>query len=353
MRRALELARQAWGQTHPNPMVGAVITEDGKIVGEGFHAKAGEPHAEVMALRSLGRKPGPDAILHVTLEPCCTHGRTPPCVEAIIQAGFRTVVIGALDPNPAHAGKGLDLLRAAGIKVTEGVLGEECEDLNLIFNHWITTQRPLMALKVASTLDGKLVLAPGEGKQITGAAAQADVHQWRRLFPAIAVSADTLLADNPRLTSRGPDGEFCPIRFVLDRTFKSAGRAGLNLFQDHHRSRTIVVGLGALARKSDLAWYEAEGITVWALSGEWEEFLDAWAERCAAEGLTAVLIEAGPRLSSALLQGAFADYLFAYVSPRLRGDPDSPVWFEGAELPIVAVRTSALGQDALFRGYLG
>ncbi|MEY3837370.1 MAG: Riboflavin biosynthesis protein RibD [Verrucomicrobiota bacterium] len=353
MRRALELARQAWGRTHPNPLVGAVITEGGVIVAEGFHAAAGQPHAEVMALRALGRPPKPDAVLHVTLEPCCTHGRTPPCVDAILRAGVRTVVVGATDPNPAHAGKGIQLLRAAGVAVVEGVLGEECAELNFLFNHWITVGRPLLALKVAATLDGKLVPAPGEPRDITGPAARADVHRWRRLFPAIAVTADTLLADNPRLTARDAEGEHAPVRFVLDRRFRSAGRAGLNLFTDAFRGRTIVVGLAAGARAADLAWYEAEGVKVWALPGEEADFLDAWAERCATEGLTGVLIEAGPRFASALLRAGAADYLFAYVAPRLGGDPESPTWFEGVDFPLMAGKTSLFGQDALFRGYLG
>ena len=352
MRRALELARQAWGRTHPNPMVGAVITEDGQIVAEGFHAKAGEPHAEVMALRALGRKPSASAILHVTLEPCCTHGRTPPCVDAILAAGIRTVVVGALDPNPAHAGKGLELLRAKGVAIIEGVLREECEQLNLIFNHWITAGSPLVAIKIATTLDGKLVLSPGEGRAVTGPESHADVHRLRRLFPAIAVSAQTALADNPRLTARGPEGESCGIRFVLDRHFKTAGRSGLNLFQDHHRERTVVVGLGTAAKKSDLSWYEAEGIKVWSLVGDEDSFLDVWAERCAQEKITGVLVEAGPRLASAMLRAGGAHYLYAYVSPRT-GDPDSPAWHEGVDLSGGVFRTSVLGQDALFEGFVG
>jgi len=352
MRRALELARQAWGRTHPNPMVGAVITEDGKIVAEGFHAKAGQPHAEVMALRALGRRPAPDAILHVTLEPCCTHGRTPPCVGAILAAGIRTVVVGARDPNPAHAGHGLELLRAKGVAVVEGVLGEECAGLNLIFNHWIVQGSPLIALKVASTLDGKLTLPAGQGRAITGPAAQAYVHRLRRLFPAIAVSADTALADNPRLTARGDEGESCPVRFVLDRRFKTAGRTGLNLFQDAHRTRTIVVGLGAVAKKSDLAWYEAEGVKVWTLVGDDGSFLDVWVERCAQEGITGVLVEAGPRLAAALLSAGTADYLYAFVAPRT-GDPSALSWHEGMTLPQGGLGTSLVGSDALYQGYLG
>lgn len=352
MRRALELARQAWGRTHPNPMVGAVITEGGRIVAEGFHAKAGEPHAEVIALRALGRRPAAEAVLHVTLEPCCTHGRTPPCVEAILAAGLRTVVVGARDPNPAHAGHGLDLLRAKGVAVVEGVLGDECAELNLIFNHWIVRGLPLLALKVASTLDGKLTLPAGEGRAITGPEAQAYVHRLRRLYPAIAVSADTALADNPRLTARDHDGEVCPVRFVLDRHFKTAGRAGLHLFQDAHRTRTIVVGLGTAAKKSDLAWYEAEGIRVWSLVGDETSFLKVWAERCAEEKITGVLIEAGPRLASAILASRAADYLYALVAPRT-GEAAAPSWHEGAVLPLGGLRTSLVGVDALYQGYLG
>ena len=352
MRRALELARQAWGRTHPNPMVGAVITEGGQIVAEGFHAKAGEPHAEVMALRALGRKPAADAVLHVTLEPCCTHGRTPPCVDAILASGLRTVVVGARDPNPAHAGHGLELLRAKGVAVVEGVLGEECAALNLIFNHWIIRGTPLLALKVASTLDGKLTLPAGQGRAITGPESQAYVHRLRRLFPAIAVSADTALADNPRLTSRGDDGETCPVRFVLDRHFKTAGHTGLNLFQDAHRTRTIVVGLGSSAKKSDLAWYEAEGIKVWALVGDEDAFLKVWAERCAQEKIIGVLIEAGPRLASALLAAGSVDYLYAFVAPRT-GDPEAPCWHDGVALPVGGLRTSLIGVDALYQGHLG
>lgn len=351
MRRALELARQAWGRTHPNPMVGAVITEGGKIVAEGFHAKAGAPHAEIMALRALGRQPAADAVLYVTLEPCCTHGRTPPCVDAILAAGFRTVVVGTRDPNPAHAGHGLGLLRAKGVTVVEGVLGEECAELNLIFNHWIVHGLPLLALKVAATLDGKLTLPAGQGRAITGPAAQAHVHRLRRLYPAIAVSAATALADNPRLTARNPEGETCPLRFVLDRHFQTAGRAGLNLFQDAHRSQTIVVGLASAAQPSALAWYEAEGIQVWSLVGDEASFGRVWAERCAQERITGVLIEAGPRLASALVATGLADYLYAFVAPRA-GDSAAPAWYAGATLPGRGLRASLVGADALYEGPL-
>jgi diaminohydroxyphosphoribosylaminopyrimidine deaminase/5-amino-6-(5-phosphoribosylamino)uracil reductase len=273
-------------------------------------------------------------------------------VDAILAAGFRTVVVGARDPNPAHAGHGLELLRARGVAVVEGVLGEECAELNHIFNHWIVRGSPLIALKVAATLDGKLTLPVGQGRAITGPAAQAYVHRLRRLFPAIAVSADTALSDNPRLTARGDEGESCPVRFVLDRHFKTAGRTGLNLFQDAHRTRTIVVGLGAAAKKSDLAWYEAEGIKVWTLVGDEDSFLKVWAERCAQEKITGVLVEAGPRLASAMLMAGSADYLYAFVAP-LSGDPGAPGWQDGVTIPAGLLKASLVGSDALYQGHLG
>ena len=192
----------------------------------------------------------------------------------------------------------------------------------------------------------------GQGRAITGPESQAYVHRLRRLFPAIAVSADTAIADNPRLTARGDDGETCPIRFVLDRRFKTAGRTGLNLFQDAHRTRTIVVGLGSSAKKSDLAWYEAEGIKVWSLVGDEASFLKVWAERCAQEKITGVLIEAGPRLASSMLAAGSADYLYAFVAPRT-GDPEAPSWHDGVSLPAMGLRTSLVGADALYQGFLG
>ena len=352
MRRAIELARQAWGQTHPNPMVGAVIVEDGSIVAQGYHAKAGTPHAEVMALRALGRAPKAEAVLYVTLEPCCTHGRTPPCVDAIVAAGMRKVVVGATDPNPLHAGKGIELLKQRGVTVVSGILAEECSDLNIIFNHWIVHHQPMVALKVASTMDGRLVHRDNRKPFITGEAARDDVQVWRKLFPAIAVSVNTLLADNPRLTTRLPGHESCPQRFILDRNFRSAGKVGLNLFQDVYRDRTVVVGLKNAARASDLSWYEAEGIAVWLINGTPDDFMRQWIARCAEEGIVGIYIEAGPRLASAIIAEGVADYLFAYYAPTLEGHPDSPAWTEGEMPQLLDGRTQVLGQDVLFRGYL-
>ena len=159
MRQAIGLASQAWGQTHPNPLVGALIVEGTEVVAEGWHKGAGQPHAEVEAFAALGRAPAEGAVLYVTLEPCSTVGRTGACTNAIIDCGIRKVVVGAVDPNPAHSGRGLQILREAGVEVEQGILEDECNDLNLIFNHWITNGTPLLAAKMAMTLDGKFAAA--------------------------------------------------------------------------------------------------------------------------------------------------------------------------------------------------
>src|SRR5579884_4137554 len=265
MWRALELARRAWGATHPNPMVGAVIVEDGKAVAEGYHEQDGAPHAERVALQALGRKPKPGAILYVTLEPCSTPGRTGACTEAIIAAGLKHVVAGAADPNPAHAGRGFELLRAAGVEVTTGVLEQECADLNMIFNHWITRGTPFFAAKSAVTLDGRIACRTGDSKWITGEQARSDVMRWRRLFPAIAVGAGTVMKDNPRLTARTGSGEWCPIRFVFDGLLRTVlDRVQPQVYRDEFRERTVVVttphsGAG-YARK-----LRAAGVQVWVM----------------------------------------------------------------------------------------
>ena len=220
MRTALRLARRGYGATSPNPMVGAVLVKGGRIIGRGWHHRAGLPHAEIEALRDAqkrGRNPK-RATIYVTLEPCSTHGRTPPCTEAIIAAGIKRVVVGATDPNPKHAGKGFKILKQAGISVVSGVLAEECARLNEAFNHWIVHRTPFVTVKAAMTLDGKIATASGESKWITGEAARAQGMHLRLGSDAILVGVNTVLADDPSLTLRGVKVPVKPLRrIVLDR----------------------------------------------------------------------------------------------------------------------------------------
>ncbi len=360
MRRAIDAAKRGWGDTHPNPLVGALIVENGSVAAEGHHARAGEAHAEINALQALGRKPAPGATLYVTLEPCCTHGRTPPCTEAIAKAGITRVVVGATDPNPAHAGKGFDLLRAAGVEVVPGVLADECADLNLIFNHWITTGRPLFAAKSGVTLDGKVATRTGDSRWITGEQARADGHRWRRLFPAIAVGAGTVRADNPRLTARLDGKEWCPWRFVFDGLLRTvADKAMPNVYTDEFRERTIVVttvhgGMGYVRK------LQALGVKTWVLSGQSPKvsFADFRA-RCATEGITGVFFEGGAQLLSEALQARELDYLFTYHAPVLLADEKGKGLLRGLRTETLAdairltrVRHEVLGDDSLMRGFV-
>jgi len=360
MDRALELARRAWGETHPNPMVGAVLVEGGEVVAEGWHARDGGPHAERIALETLGRAPRPGATLYVTLEPCSTAGRTGACCEAILASGVKRVVVGARDPNPAHAGAGLEALRAAGVEVVEGVREAECRDLNLIFNHAITRREPLLAGKVAVTLDGRIACRTGDSQWITGEESRADVHRWRRLFPGIAVGAMTVLADNPTLTARRADGEmsWCPWRFVFDGLLRTVlDRALPRLYTDEHRDRTIVVTTNH-AGQGYVRKLQQEGVKVWVLESPIPRvnFAD-FRRRCFTEGITGVYFEGGTMLLSELVRARHLDYLFCYRAPVLLGDAKARAPFIGLRtehlsqaVRLSEVRHEVFGDDQLLRG---
>ncbi len=359
MRRALELARSVWGTTHPNPMVGAVIVEEGHIVGEGATAPDGGAHAERLALLARGKVPRPGATLYVTLEPCSTPGRTGACTDAIIAAGIKRVVVGATDPNPAHAGGGFAVLRAAGVEVITGVLERECADLNLVFNHWITTDGPLFAAKAAATLDGKIACRTGESRWITNEASRADVHRWRRLFPGIAVGAMTILKDNPRLTARrAGEAEWSPLRFVFDGLLRTVVDKNLpQVFTDEFRERTIMVttphgGMGYVRKLRDL------GITVWCFeSGTQRVPFADFRRKCAEEKISGVFFEGGAQLVSELVRARQLDYLFAYRAPVLFADDKAKSIFSGLRperldqaVRLEDVRHESFGDDTLMRG---
>jgi len=358
MRRALDLARSSWGNTHPNPMVGALIVEEGRVVGEGAHSQDGGPHAERLALLARGKTPRPGAVLYVTLEPCSTAGRTGACTDAIIASGIRCVVVGATDPFPAHAGRGFEVLRAAGIEVITGVLERECTDLNLIFNHWCLGG-PLLAAKAAVTLDGKIACRTGESKWITNEAARADVHRWRRLFPGIAVGAMTVLKDNPRLTARREgEPEWSPWRFVFDGLLRTVvDKNPPRVFTDEFRDRTIVVttphgGLGYVRKLRDL------GIKVWCFESETQRvpFSD-FRKKCVEERIAGVYFEGGAQLVSELIRARQLDYLFTYRAPVLFADDKAKSIFSGLRpervdqaVRLADVRHEMFGDDSLMRG---
>lgn len=360
MAQAIGLARRAWGDTHPNPMVGAVVVDAGEVVAEGWHSAAGQAHAEVEALARLQGELSPDATLYVTLEPCSTCGRTGACTDAIIASGIGRVVVGAVDPNPAHAGQGLAILRDAGIEVVSGVLATQCRDLNLIFNHWIVHNEPLLAAKMAMTLDGKFAASSGQSRWVTSEAARDDVMEWRRYFPAIAVGANTVIEDNPSLTSRIGETVFCPKRFVFDRQLKTARLEPLPaLYSDAHKSNTVVLCLQDAdeARKQILQQHDIE---IWSLPAK-DGHLDwaAFRQRCAEEGIAGVYIETGPKLATALIESHKVDYLFIYKAAKFIADSaavgigsDRQTASMNEAFVLQDVQHEIFGQDVLTRGRL-
>ncbi|MGC9450117.1 MAG: bifunctional diaminohydroxyphosphoribosylaminopyrimidine deaminase/5-amino-6-(5-phosphoribosylamino)uracil reductase RibD [Oceanipulchritudo sp.] len=363
MRLAIAEARRAMGNTHPNPAVGAVIVHQGQVVAAGHTQPAGEDHAEIVALKAFhakGLEADASTILVVTLEPCSTCGRTGACTDAIIASGIRSVMAGATDPNPAHAGRGFEVLREAGLQVESGLLAEACADLNLIFNWQMETGRPFFAGKIATTIDGRIATRGGLSKWITGAEARADVHRWRRYFPAIAVGAGTVLADDPTLTSRIAEApEWCPLRFVFDRnliTFKD----GLHrLYVDEWRERTIVVTSRARADKVR-PLKEAYGLEFWELQETVEDGgLGEFSNRCHEHGISGVYVEGGAHLLSSFLKYRFLHYLFAYRAPKVLADTSGLSPFMGLEphtmqdaVSLRSVRHESFGDDQLMRGFI-
>ena len=331
MRLTLREAERGVGRTSPNPAVGAVIVRGGRVLARGHHRAAGQPHAEIEALRALKRPAqARGATIYVTLEPCSTHGRTPPCTEAILRAGLARVVVGATDPNPRHAGGGIGILEAGGVKVRAGVLDEECRRLNRPFNRWIVTGRPWVIGKVALTLDGRLSRPPGEDRWLSGPAARAHAHRQRARVDAILVGAGTVRADNPRLTVRGvPDADpgRQPWRVVLTRGGDLP--AGAHLFTDKWRERTLVF------RDQPLA----------AVLGD-----------LGARQVTSVLIEGGGQVLGQAFEAGLVDEVQFYFTPWLAGGNGVAVAGEGCPFGPGAItsdyRCERLGPDVFVGGLL-
>jgi len=319
MQRALTLAVRGLETTDPNPRVGCVIAQRGRIIGEGWHERAGEAHAEVAALRAAGAQAA-GATAYVTLEPCSHHGRTPPCVEALIAARVARVVIAADDPNPLVVGKGASALRAAGIAVESGLLAEEATALNAGFFKRMRSGRPLVRVKLAMSLDGRTALSSGESRWITGEAARADVQHWRARSSAVLTGVGTVLADDPRLDVRLPDETGAarrqPLRVVLDTQLRTPARA--RLFEVPGE----VLILTSLTSPEDARAAELteQGARLESLPLEGRRLaLPAVLDRLGELELNEVLVEAGATLAGELLRQSLADELLLYVGPQLLG----------------------------------
>jgi len=355
MQRCIELAQLAIGQTAPNPLVGSVIVRNGQVVGEGFHPKAGHPHAEVFALIAAGEK-AQGATLYVNLEPCNHYGRTPPCTEALIQAGIARVVVGMVDPNPLVAGAGIARLREVGIEVTVGVEEAACQDLNEAFVHRVVYQRPFGILKYAMTLDGKIATATGHSTWVTDEESRRLVHELRAACDAVIVGGNTVRRDNPRLTTHGISSHN-PIRVVMSRT--------LDLPLEAHLWHTEVVPTLVFTEialpETDCQLelrekLQQQGVEVVELSNLTPADV---MQNLHHRGCLAVLWECGGQLAARAIADQCVQKVMAFIAPKIIGGADapSPVGDLGLSLmtealPLERVRWRAIGSDLLVEGYL-
>jgi diaminohydroxyphosphoribosylaminopyrimidine deaminase/5-amino-6-(5-phosphoribosylamino)uracil reductase len=349
MRLALREAEKGLGRTSPNPAVGAVVVKAGRVVARGHHARAGAPHAEVVALARAGsRARGAD--LYTTLEPCDHWGRTPPCSLAILQAGVRRVFVGSRDPNPVVNGRGTGRLRRGGVEVVPDVLRAECDRLNRAWFHFITTGLPFVTLKIAASLDGRIATRTGDSRWVTGPEARALVHRLRDRVDAVLVGSGTARADDPRLTARPPGGRGRdPVRVVLDTRLRLPRR--LRLFRQRSAAPTLVAH--ARERLPRLP-PGVEPVRCRARGGRIDlaDLLDKLGQR----GVTHLLVEGGARVASAFLAAGLVDELLLFLSPRVVGG-DGLAWAQGpgpgrmAEaLRLAEVEVARCGEDVLVSG---
>ncbi len=366
---ALRLARHSYGTTSPNPMVGAVLVKGGKIIGRGWHRLAGEPHAEIEALRDA-QKRGHNtrgATLYITLEPCSTHGRTPPCTDAIIAAGIKRVVIGATDPNPKHHGRAFKILQRAGIQVVHGILADECERLNEAFNHWIVYHTPFVTVKAAMTLDGKIATASGGSKWITGEKARAYGMKLRQGSDAILVGINTILADNPSLMARSQESgvgsqnkNLRLRRIVLDSMARTPLKAKVVSDKNAALTTILVSKIAPKKRVAELAKRVNVLVAPIRKVGRGAEIVPYqidlhWLlKKLGAENVTSLLVEGGGEVNASFLLGGLAQRVAFFYAPKILGGRDShkAVAGKGAKslaeaLQLREVEWKRLGPDLL------
>lgn len=336
MKRAIELAKQGVGWTAPNPLVGAVVVKNGRVIGEGYHRKYGELHAERNALAACSEDPA-GATLYVTLEPCCHYGKTPPCTEIIIEKKIAKVVIGSRDPNPKVAGKGARILREHGIEVVEDYMREACDALNPVFFHYITTKTPYVVLKFAMTLDGKIATRTGASKWITGEAARNHVHQLRGRYAGILAGIGTVLADDPMLNCR-IDGAHQPLRIILDSHLRIP--MGSRLVRSAKEYPLLIVCNESTRDREEgtnrIQKLEEAGAKVWTLPEKnGHPDLNVLMQRLGEEKIDSVLIEGGGTVNEAALKAHIVHHVYAYIAPKIFGGEDAktPVEGSGIHLP--------------------
>ncbi len=326
MTLALRLAAKGRGKTSPNPMVGALVVKNGRIVGRGYHHGPGQPHAEILALNQAGSRAN-GATLYVTLEPCChLHKRTPPCVPAVIQSSVRQVVVAMVDPNPSVKGRGIAALRRAGITVTTGIAQEEAAQLNRAYLHWVKTGRPYVILKAGMTLDGKVATAKGESRWITGPRARQEAHRFRSQVDAVVVGVGTILHDDPALTARLSDHPLKlaprqPLRIVLDSKLRTPMTARICAKQDQAKTLIVTTSRASQLRRRP---FERAGVEVRSLPAKnGRVSLLALMTVLGKRGITSMLIEGGSTVNAAALRAKLVNHVVLYLAPILMGGQDA------------------------------
>lgn len=353
MRRALALARKGVGKTAPNPAVGCVIVREGQIVGEGWHRKAGTPHAEIHALRQAGDQ-AQGATIYVTLEPCSHHGRTPPCAEALIAARVGQVFVGMVDPNPLVSGRGVKALQAAGIAVTVGICEPDCNQLNEPFIKQMVTGRPFVLLKMASTLDGWSATTNGDSKWITTESSRTLVHRFRSRMDAVMVGIETVLADDPLLTCRHVKGRN-PVRIIVDSRLRLPLTG--QICRTSAQVPTIVATVSNDAARID-ALTAAQVAVLVCRSKSGQVDLDDLMDRLGHKGIQSILLEGGASLAGAALAAGLVDKVALFYAPKLLGGTGTPLLAGLAPtsisdaLPLHDLKVRRCGDDILVEGYL-
>jgi len=356
MHRALTLAGLARGRTSPNPLVGAVVVKDGKIIAEGYHKKAGEPHAEIHALDAAGED-AQGSTLYVTLEPCCHWGRTPPCTDAISKSGIVHVYVAHLDPNPKVAGKGIKELEKSGIKTTVGVCAEAAETLNEIYIKHISTGYPFVILKTAMSLDGKIATSTGESQWITSESSRVKAHEIRDQVDAIVVGIGTILSDNPTLTTRLPNKKGKdPIRIVLD----SHARTPLTARVINPDSlRRVIIAVTPQAPEEKIAQLKKRGVEVIVIPDKdgrvcFKTLMKTLGER----GITSVLVEGGGKVNASVLESGLVDKVMCFIAPKFIGGRQAPGIIDGDGIKrlkdapdLQRLTVTQLDKDLLIEGY--
>ena len=353
MREALRIAKNAEGRTSPNPLVGAVVVKDGKIIAEGWHRQAGTAHAEVHALNMAGEL-AKGATLYVTLEPCSHFGRTPPCVNKIIESGIKRVVAAMKDPNPKVSGRGFEILKNAGIDVEIGVLEAESRALNEVFLKFITKKLPFVTLKFASSLDGKIATFSGESQWISCEESRKYAHHLRDINDAILVGIGTVLADNPSLTTRLVEGKN-PVRVIVD----SNARIPLDSKVVTGKSARTIIAVTENALAEKISELKARGAEIIFCGGEKRVDLKILMEKLAEREITSVLVEGGGTIHFSMLKNGLADKILAFIAPKIIGGAKSLTSVEGIGFEKLAeaveikdFTAEKIGEDFLLSGYI-